>query len=714
MALNPSPAESTEGFLSKADRPALAWLWRNHLRRYIASIAFVFALITIHGLAFVAFLAMINNNFTELFASDRNVYTFTSLAQEAHRQGQSLDANGDGIYDLFVEVFDDENKIVSIKEFEIAVLPTSTSTRKPRLSLDTLDTLELKHAQLSTLLDLQEATLGQISGADALHLDVSTQGVGPVLIQLIIILLGATMLRVIASYVSARMAARITALASLDIRRELIERFLSLDLAYFNKSDSGGIVLALNNLVASVQTFFSSQLLTAAKAAITILGIMGYLFWIHTGLFIFVAMIFPLAFLGTQYVAQRLRTYMQTGLVAHANFLTNLENTVGGIRTIKLSNQSNRARDGLMDDARDMANIQIRVARYTALITPMIDLLTALAVVLVVTLGGIAVTTGFAGLTASTLVTFVIGMALIISPASRLSGFNAVVLTTLVALRALYDLNEQKPEIKDTPTAGDLFDAKGDIEIKDVAFTYDPDAEKPLFEKLNMRFEGGKISALVGQTGSGKTSIFSLIARLYEVRDGSVTIGGTDIRQIKTSSLRNAFSIVTQDIFIFNATIKDNIRFIAPDASEAEVDIAAEKAQLTALIQQKGNQSVGPHGAQLSGGQKQRIAIARAFLKDAPIILLDEATSALDQKTESLITEALRELCENKTTLTIAHRLSTIEHADKIFVIENGQVCEQGTHKTLLEQKGLYSALYKAQIGQTARKAAKTAGLDVA
>ncbi|WP_372520252.1 ABC transporter ATP-binding protein [Roseovarius sp.] len=201
----------------------------------------------------------------------------------------------------------------------------------------------------------------------------------------------------------------------------------------------------------------------------------------------------------------------------------------------------------------------------------------------------------------------------------------------------------------------------------------------------------------VGATGSGKTTILSLLSRLYDTQGGEIRIGDTPIDRLKVGSLRGAFSVVAQDIVIFNASIWDNIRYVRPDATEAEVWQAAEDADIAELIRRRGNTPVGPKGAQLSGGQKQRIAIARAFLRDAPILLLDEATSALDQATEERIKAALTRLTKGKTTIVVAHRLSSISDADRIFVLEGGRLVEDGQHDELLAENGLYAQLYKAQ-----------------
>jgi ATP-binding cassette subfamily B protein/subfamily B ATP-binding cassette protein MsbA len=250
-------------------------------------------------------------------------------------------------------------------------------------------------------------------------------------------------------------------------------------------------------------------------------------------------------------------------------------------------------------------------------------------------------------------------------------------------------------KITDHPNSVDEFNSGGDITFNKVDFSYA--SQDPLFNALDLRIEGGKKTAIVGATGSGKTSILSLISRLYDIDSGTITIDGRNIRDIKVKVLRHSFSVVAQDIVIFNASIWENIRYVAPNATDEEVWAAAEAAEIAELMRARGDAALGPKGSQLSGGQKQRIAIARAFLRSAPILLLDEATSALDQKTEERIQGALERLSLNKTTIIVAHRLSSVAAADKIYLLDMGHVVEQGTHSELMEKQGLYAAMYIAQ-----------------
>jgi ATP-binding cassette subfamily B protein/subfamily B ATP-binding cassette protein MsbA len=286
---------------------------------------------------------------------------------------------------------------------------------------------------------------------------------------------------------------------------------------------------------------------------------------------------------------------------------------------------------------------------------------------------------------------------MVFDPMRNLAKFFTQMQASFILLDGVNSLNRIDPKISDREGATDSFDTGGEIALQDVTFAYA--ADSPLFSDLTMVFEAQKRTAIVGATGSGKTTILSLISRLYEIEGGAITIGGTDIRDIRIESLRAAFSVVAQDIVIFNASLWENIRYVRPEASEAEIWKAAEDAEIADLIRARGDTPLGPKGAQLSGGQKQRIAIARAFLRNAPILLLDEATSALDQRTEEKVKRALARLSEGKTTIIVAHRLSAISDADRIYVLDQGQVVETGTHDELVALGGLYHGMYTTQKG---------------
>jgi ATP-binding cassette subfamily B protein/subfamily B ATP-binding cassette protein MsbA len=372
-----------------------------------------------------------------------------------------------------------------------------------------------------------------------------------------------------------------------------------------------------------------------------------------------------------------------------------LEETLSGMRTVKISNQERFERDRLTVSTEKIHDLQIRLQAAQAVVLPAIDLASAFAYSLVIGVGGYMAISSSRHIDGATIITFLIGLVMVFDPLRSLARFFTTLQSRLVILRSVNRFLKIRPTITDAPEAVAEFDTGGDIRFEDVTFSYSPDSE--LFDKLSMHFTGGTRTAIVGATGSGKTTVLSLLGRLYEVESGRISIGDTDIRQIQINALRQSFSVVAQDIVIFNASIFENIRYVRPDASDAEIWEAAENAEIADLIRTRGEAKVGPKGAQLSGGQKQRIAIARAFLRSAPILLLDEATSALDQRTEEKVKRALKRLSEGKTTLIVAHRLSAIVDVDRIYVLDAGRVVETGTHEELLQQQGLYAGMYTTQ-----------------
>jgi ATP-binding cassette subfamily B protein/subfamily B ATP-binding cassette protein MsbA len=329
------------------------------------------------------------------------------------------------------------------------------------------------------------------------------------------------------------------------------------------------------------------------------------------------------------------------------------------------------------------------------MVLPSIDLSSAFAYVLVIGGGGYMALSPAYDLDGAGVITFLLGLVLLFDPARMVAQFFTKLQAHLILLEGVHSLFRETPTITDSPNVIDEFDTAGDIVLRDVAFGYSP--ASPLFEGINMTFQGGKTTAIVGSTGSGKTTVLSLIARLYNIDKGQITISGTPIEGIKIRSLRQSFSVVAQDIVIFNNSIWENIRYVCPEATDEAIWEAAERAAIADLIRDRGDVPVGPKGAQLSGGQKQRIAIARAFLRSAPILMLDEATSALDQRTEQRIRDTLAELGNGKTTIVVTHRLSSVADADWIYVMESGQVVEEGTHADLITANGLYASMYAAQ-----------------
>jgi len=295
----------------------------------------------------------------------------------------------------------------------------------------------------------------------------------------------------------------------------------------------------------------------------------------------------------------------------------------------------------------------------------------------------------------ASIISFLLGLVIIFDPARLLAQFFAKLQASLILLDSIRSLMLTEREVSDRDDAK-VFDAK-DIEIEIAGGHFGYTATGALFNELNLTFKAGQKTAIVGATGSGKTTVLSLITRLYELSSGKVLFNGKDIKDFTLRSVRDKFSVVAQDVVIFDKSIKDNIRYADPDASDEAILKAAQLARIDDLMLSRGDASVGPKGNLLSGGQKQRIAIARAFLKPAPVLLLDEATSALDAITEESVNLAFQELQHGKTTIVVAHKLSGIQDADHIYVLDSGRVIEAGTHADLISENGLYASMCMVQ-----------------
>ena len=502
-------------------------------------------------------------------------------------------------------------------------------------------------------------------------------------------------IRGLASYLVPLITVRISNQAIYEMRRDLLAHLMALDLAYFERTKSGEIILKLVTHTQILGVFVGLGVANAIRDAVTVIIVSGYLIYKNPILFASAVVVLPFIIWIMNFVSDRVKHAQGLAETAVADYMNGIEETVNGMRTVKIASQEPMEQARLMKGTGTIRDLLNRVQITQALVMPSIDLSSAFVYVLVIGGGGYMVLSPSFDMDGAGIITFLLGMVMVFDPARLLAQFFGGLQANLVLLDRVRGLYRETPNIIDKPGAVSEFDTSADITLSDVSFSYS--ADQPLFDGLSMQFTGGKVSAIVGATGSGKTTILSLLSRLYDIQAGQITFGNQSIDQLQVAALRGAFSVVAQDIVIFNASIWDNIRYVKPEASEAEVWQAAENAEIADLIRRRGDASVGPKGAQLSGGQKQRIAIARAFLRDAPILLLDEATSALDQATEERIKTALARLTKDKTTIVVAHRLSSISDADRIFVLESGQLVEAGKHDELLQNNGLYAQLYKAQ-----------------
>ena len=482
-----------------------------------------------------------------------------------------------------------------------------------------------------------------------------------------------------------------------DIRYRLFSHLMNADLNFFHKNSSGKLISRFTYDVGLLRASVSTALTGIAKDSMTLIFLVALMFYQDWFLAIIAFFVFPAAVLPILYIGRRIRKISTSTQIEIGSFASLLSQIFQGARYVKaytMQKYEKRRAKKIIDDLFNLIYKSVRIRSRTR---PILETLGGIAIALVIFYGGSKVISG--ATTPGTFFSFITALLMAYQPLKRLANFNINIQDGLAAADRIFNLLDQKPEITDLPNAKEYIHKKGEIEFKKVKFSYGSKTSHALNE-INLKIPGGKTVALVGKTGAGKSTILNLIPRFYDTQSGEVIIDKKNIKNYKAHTLRKKMALVSQEVTLFDDTIRANIAYGNPNSTEKQLYEAAKKADAHEFITsfKDGYKSVvGEHGIQLSGGQRQKIAIARAILKNAPILLLDEATSSLDSGSEKDIQKSLKKLMKNKTTLVIAHRLSTILDADLIYVIDNGRVLEKGRHKTLMKNKSLYSKLYKLQ-----------------
>ncbi|WP_335964495.1 ABC transporter ATP-binding protein [Galbibacter sp. PAP.153] len=481
-----------------------------------------------------------------------------------------------------------------------------------------------------------------------------------------------------------------------DLRNALYKKILSLPIGYFSDQKKGDTMARASNDIQEVQWTFLSILELIVREPLTIIFTLIAMIVISPKLTLFVFLFLPIMGFFISYIGKKLKKHSDRAQKEQGNVLSIIEETLGGLKVIKGFNAENRFFKTFTNATDRLNKYMNSVLNRQNIASPMSEFLGIIAVSGVLWFGGIMVLQE-KSLDSGLFIAFLASAYNILTPAKQISKALSGVKRGDAAAERIIDILDAENSIQDAPNAIEKTSFDKNISIGNVSFKYE---DELVLKDFTLNIDKGKTVALVGQSGSGKSTIANLITRFYDVNDGTIEIDGIDIKEISIKSLRSLMGIVTQDSILFNDTVANNIRIGKPDATMEEIEKAAKIANAHEFIKNLPNgfdTNIGDAGGKLSGGQKQRLSIARAVLKNPPIMILDEATSALDTESEKLVQTALENMMKNRTSVVIAHRLSTIQNADSIAVMQKGQIVEQGTHQELLNKKGVYQKLVEMQ-----------------
>jgi subfamily B ATP-binding cassette protein MsbA len=491
-----------------------------------------------------------------------------------------------------------------------------------------------------------------------------------------------------------------------DNQRRLFDRLLTQNLAYFSDRHSSEFVARLQSGVGAANNVIYLMVTSFGRDLLTLIALYGVMVIQDPIMSIAGLIVAPPALIVVRKLMRRVRAIMKVHFTGGTRIIETLQETLQGLRVVKSFTLEEEMRKRLDRSVAEVQHEADKWARVSNRAGPLMETLGGLAIGISIVYSSYLVV--YRGAEPGAFFSFLTAFLLAYEPAKRLSRLNLELANHLVGTRMLFEVMDSPPSEPNDDDKPPLKLTTARVEFADVRFAYRPD--DPVLRGMSFVAEPGKVTALVGPSGGGKSTVFNLLLRFYETESGAITIDGQEIRSVSRRSLRNQIGYVGQNVHLFRGTIGDNIRYGKLDANDAEVIAAATAAHAHDFIlafPDGYDTQVGEHGHQLSGGQRQRIAIARALIKDAPIILLDEATASLDSESERHVQEAIGELCKDRTTLVIAHRLSTIVHADCIMVIEGGVVVEQGRHSELLRKSGRYASFYRLQLQEQTPAAAE-------
>ncbi|EXL09194.1 ABC transporter ATP-binding protein [Aquamicrobium defluvii] len=480
-------------------------------------------------------------------------------------------------------------------------------------------------------------------------------------------------------------------------QKRVFQHLMRLGMDFFSDTRSGRLAARINENVAGIRDLMGMTLRSVAGDLVALVGLIGVMIWQQPFLAASIVIVGPPLVWAVNYIMRRVRSVTRESVTVNSHLIGAMQEAVQGIAVVKAFTMEEQlaARIGqLVDQAEGRYN---KIARVSERLGPITESLAGFAVAGVI---------GYASYKAATtnhppgdVMAFITALLLAYDPARRLARTQVNVERALVNARMIYEILDLEPRQGDVPDAGALAVPQGEVRFEKVSFSYVPG--QPVLNEVSFTAAPGRTTAIVGASGAGKSTLVALLQRFYDVDGGAITIDGQDVSKVTKRSLRQSIAYVSQQPYLFEGSIRDNIRYGRPDASDREIELAARLAAADEFIRQQPegyDTQVGENGASLSGGQRQRVSIARAIVRDAPILLLDEATSALDNESEARVQQALNEAMRGRTTIVIAHRLSTVVNADSIVVLEQGRVVEQGTHTQLMaEPNGVYARFYRFQ-----------------
>ena len=519
----------------------------------------------------------------------------------------------------------------------------------------------------------------------------------PVLMRWIPVLIVALFaVRGLAAYLAAYALGWVGNRLVTDLRNAMFAKLLALPTAYYDEQPSGVLISKLTFDVTQVTAAATSVLTIVFRDTLAIVGLLAYLLWLNWPLTLLALAMAPLIVTVVRVLSGRLRNSSREVQQAMGYITQVIEEAIGGHKVVKLFGGRNYEQRRFDEEANRVRRHLMKQVSAAVASAPIVQLIAAVALAVIVYLA--TAQSGAAQLSVGEFAAFITGMLLLTAPLKRVTDINEYLQKGLAAAESVFKLIDEDAE----PDRGtvDIGRARGEIRFEGVSFSYG-DPGRPALDSIDLVIAPGETAALVGASGAGKTTLVNLVPRFYHPTRGRITLDGCDLETLKLESMRANIALVSQDVVLFNDTVAANIAYGAMNnASEKDIIAAAEAAHAMEFIRdmpQRLATLVGENGVKLSGGQRQRIAIARALLKNAPVLVLDEATSALDSESERHVQAALETLMRGRTTIVIAHRLSTVEKADRIVVLDRGRIAEIGTHRELLERGGIYAKLYRIQ-----------------